>query len=88
MAHRSSGVWFGQQRQTVVGDERMRTVALNNDRAQYSVVLEKRAEDLIVDRHEANGQLVTAYFEKPGFREAFMPFLATSYEEIRGETVS
>jgi hypothetical protein len=45
--------------------------------------MEKRAEDSIIERHEANGQLFNALFEKPGFRETLMEYLATSYEEIR-----
>jgi type I restriction enzyme, R subunit len=66
----------------------LRVVALNNDRDQYRVVMEKRAEDSIIERHEANGQLFNALFEKPGFREALMEYLATSYEEIREEDAS
>jgi len=60
-------------------------VALNNDRDQYRIVLEKIAEDAIVERHESNGQLFNAYFEKPGFRDALMEYLAGSYDEIRDE---
>lgn len=63
-------------------------VALNNDRDQYQVVLERIAEDAIIDRHESNSQLFSAYFEKPGFRELLMEYLATSYDEIRDEHVS
>jgi type I restriction enzyme R subunit len=81
-------VWFRQQKQAIKSDEQMRVVALNNDRDQYRVVLERIAESMIVDRHEANGQLFNAFFEKPGFREALMEFLAGSYDEIRDEGVS
>lgn len=63
----------------------MRVVALNNDRDQYSVVLQKYAEGKIVDRHEANGQLFAAFFEKLGFREMLINYLAVSYDEIRSE---
>jgi hypothetical protein len=76
-------IWFEQQKQIVKDDETLRVVVLNNDRDQYRVVMEKRAEDSIIERHEANGQLFNALFEKPGFRETLMEYLATSYEEIR-----
>jgi type I restriction enzyme R subunit len=69
-------------------DEQMRVVALNNDRDQYGVVLQQKAESMIVDRHEANGQLFNAFFEKPGFRDALMRYLAESYDEIRDEDAS
>jgi type I restriction enzyme, R subunit len=78
-------VWFQQQKQAIKSDEQMRVVALNNDRDQYGVVLQKKAESMIVDRHEANGQLFNAFFEKPGFRDALIRYLAESYDEIRDE---
>jgi type I restriction enzyme, R subunit len=81
-------VWFEQQKQAVKANETARVVALNNDRDQYGVVLEKIAEDAIIERHESNGQLFNAYFEKPGFREALMECLASSYDEIRDEDAS
>jgi type I restriction enzyme, R subunit len=81
-------VWFRQQKQAIKSDEQMRVVALNNDRDQYGVVLHKKAESMIVDRHEANGQLFNAFFEKPGFRDALIRYLAESYDEIRDEVVS
>ncbi|MGI8761472.1 MAG: type I restriction enzyme subunit R domain-containing protein [Jatrophihabitantaceae bacterium] len=81
-------VWFEQQKQAIKDNEKVRVVALNNDRDQYRVVLERIAEDAIVDRHESNGQLFNAFFEKPGFRDALMTYLAGSYDEIRDEDAS
>src|SRR5664279_4916510 len=81
-------VWFQQQKQAVKDNRNARVVALNNDRDQYSVVLDKIAENAIIERHESNGQLFNAYFEKPGFREALMEYLASSYDEIRDEDAS
>ncbi|MEP6528188.1 MAG: hypothetical protein ABJA86_13615 [Nocardioidaceae bacterium] len=81
-------VWFERQKQAVKDNGPARVVALNNDRDQYRVVLEKIAENAIIDRHESSGQLFNAYFEKPGFREALMEYLAGSYDEIRGEDAS
>jgi len=78
-------VWFEQQKLAVKENETARVVALNNDRDQYRVILERLAEDAIIERHETNGQLFSAYFEKPGFRELLMEYLATSYDEIRDE---
>jgi hypothetical protein len=53
-------------------------VALNNDLDQFKIVLEEIAENAIVDRHQANRMLFNAFFEKPGFREALLDYLATS----------
>ena len=62
-------------------------MALNNDRDQEQIVLEKFAEDAIIDRHEANGILLNAFFEKPGFKEALLKHPGDSYDEIRTEDV-
>ena len=78
-------VWFRQQKEAIKSDPQMRVVALHNDRDQYGVVLQRTAESMIVDRHEANGQLFSAFFEKPGFREAMIRYLAESYDEIRAD---
>lgn len=80
-------VWFEQQKQAVKDSDDVRVVALNNDRDQFSIVLEKFAEDAIIDRHQANGALFNAFFEKPGFREALLEYLGSAYDEIRDETV-
>lgn len=78
-------IWFEQQKQTVLDNDDARVVALNNDYAQFRIMLEKLAEDMIVDRHQANGMLFDAYFEKPGFREQLLEYLGGAYHEIRSE---
>jgi hypothetical protein len=67
----------------VKDNETARVGALNNDRDQYDVVLEKITEDAIIERHESKGRLLNAYFERPGFLVALMAYLASSYDEIR-----
>lgn len=76
-------IWFEQQKQTVLVNKDARVVALNNDYDQFKIMLEKLAEEMIVDRHQANGLLFDAYFEKPGFREHLLEYLGEAYHEIR-----
>ena len=76
-------VWFEQQKQVVKSLPDINLVALNNDRDQFDIVLEGVAENMIIDRHEANRMLFNAFFEKPGFREEMLKYLGTAYEEIR-----
>lgn len=78
-------IWFEQQKQTVLEDDEARVVALNNDYDQFLIFLERRAEEMIVDRHQANGLLFDAYFDKPGFREMLLGYLGNSYEEFRAK---
>jgi type I restriction enzyme R subunit len=80
-------VWFDQQKTAAKADAELRAVALHNDRDNYLRVLEGRADQMIVDRHQANGELFDAYFAKPGFREAFLAYLAATYDEFRAEGV-
>jgi type I restriction enzyme R subunit len=81
-------IWIEQQKQTVKENDEARIVALNNDFDQYRIVLERMAEDMIVDRHQANGALFDAFFDKPGFREWLIQYLGTTYEEFRQEGAS
>jgi len=41
------------------------------------------AEDAVIERHEANGMLFGAFFDKPGFREMMLEYLGGAYDEIR-----
>lgn len=43
------------------------------------------AEEMIVDRHQATGLLVDAFYEKPGFRETLLEYLGGASQEIRSE---
>jgi len=78
-------VWFEQQKQAVKDSEEARVVALNNDRDQYQIYLESIADDAVIDRHQANGMLFNAFFEKPGFRDVILGYLASTYDEFRSE---
>ncbi len=76
-------IWFEQQLQVVLDSDEARVVAQNNDRDQFRIFLEEFATDAIIDRHEANGVLFNAFFERPGFRELFLEHLAVAYDELR-----
>jgi type I restriction enzyme R subunit len=76
-------LWFEQQRAAVLASDEMRNVALHNDREQYNLELDREAENFVVERHEANGKMFGAFFEKPGFRDALLQHLADTYDEIR-----
>jgi type I restriction enzyme R subunit len=81
-------VWVNQLNVVVTTDDHMKVVALNNDRENYTIELAKFVDGAIIDRHEANGQLFAAFFEKPGFRDLLIKYLAGSYDEIRDENAS
>jgi hypothetical protein len=61
----------------------LRVVALNNDRGQYRVRMEKRADDLIIERNESNGEPFNAIFEKPGLRDFLKGAVARTHASRR-----
>lgn len=76
-------LYFEQQKASVMEDEVLRVVALNNDRDQYRQVLDHRAAELVAERHAANGVLFDKFFTNPEFARVFVEYLAESYEEFR-----
>ncbi|WP_130865407.1 type I restriction endonuclease subunit R [Acidipropionibacterium timonense] len=74
---------FEQTRMDLMRRDDMRVIAENNDRAQYRLVLEDRADDIIVDRGSRNGQLFDYYFSRPEVRTAFIDYLMSTYDEFR-----
>lgn len=81
-------VWFDQQRIELKSDDTMRAVALDNDRSGFELALERYIADALLDRHEANGQLVDMFFEKPAFKTALLSYLVDTYDEFRLEGAS
>ncbi|MVA74775.1 DEAD/DEAH box helicase [Auraticoccus sp. F435] len=78
-------IWMEQQRVELKSDHGMRTVAENNDRQQYRLVLENRVKELLVQRHEKNGLLFDLFFSNQDFQERFLDHLTTTYDEFRAE---
>ena len=78
-------IWVEQQKQAVKDNQTLRSIALHNDEDNFARALEQHADNAIIERHTANGELFNAYFEKPGFRDAFLAFLRQTYTEIRDE---
>lgn len=76
-------VWMDQQWTTVLADDVMREIALNNDKTQFEIALEHKAKGMIVERHEANGMLFDTFFSNPEFRGRLLDFLGGTYEEFR-----
>ncbi len=76
-------IWVDQQRAALLEDDRARVVALNNDRSGYEIVLEQFTDRVVLDRADANGVLVDAYFEQPGVKDRLLRYLATTYDEFR-----
>ena len=53
----------------MASNERAQAVATNNDIDQFMTVFDGLLEGVIIDRHAANDALLTAFLDKPDFRE-------------------
>lgn len=77
-------IWVEQQRAEVFDDEQLRTIALHNDLSAFELVLADRLGNLILERHDGNGSLVDMYFEKAGFKQQLVSYIAAdAYHHFR-----
>lgn len=76
---------FFDQIETEVNDnDRAQAVALNNDFDQFTTVFSDLLEGVIIDRHTANDALLTAFLDKPDFRDALTTMIGRKfYNSIR-----
>ena len=76
-------ILFEQQKAAILEDPELKVVALHNDREQYQIVLDKRVDDIIIDRHEANGVLFDKYFMDDAFQALLRRYFSGTYDEFR-----
>lgn len=77
-------VWFEQQTTVFREDVDMRDVALHNDRSAYTLVVDDRVEDMLLDRDQANTRLFNMFFENSEFRRMMVEHIVSAtYDEIR-----
>ncbi len=79
-------ILFEQLSAHVGQDKDIKVVALNNDIQQFGVFLEPKLEGMIIDRQEANEELLKAFFDKPEFRNLVVNWMTeTLYMTINAD---
>jgi type I restriction enzyme R subunit len=76
---------------TATGDEELRAAATANTLENYGYVFDRRFEELMLDRHEANAELIRRFLDEPEVNEVFTSWARQeSYRRIReaGEEAS
>ena len=74
---------------TATGDEDLRAAAKANSLENYGYVFDPRFEELMLDRHEANGELIRRFLDSPDVSEVFTSWARReSYRRIRAEEAS
>jgi type I restriction enzyme R subunit len=77
-------LFFEQVEAEVENNQRAKDVALNNDLDQFMTVFEDLLEGVMIDRHGGNDALLTAFLDKPGFRETVTRMIGKEfYDKIR-----
>ena len=72
----SDRIWFDQQLQHLSENPDIKAVAEANDFENFEIFLNPVIEGNVIDRHESNAELFTAFFDKPDFQELVTQTLA------------
>lgn len=72
-------VWVQQQLTVTVEDPEIRASALANTEKNFGYTFDKRFEGLVIDRHDANGEMLRRFLDQPDFAAMFTTW-------ARGET--
>lgn len=72
-------VWVQQQSAVTVEDPEIRASALANSEQNFGYTFDKRFEGLVIDRHDANGEMLRRFLDQPEFASVFTAW-------ARGET--
>ena len=79
-------ILFEQLSAHVGQDKDIKVVALNNDIQQFGVFLEPKLEGMIIDRQEANEDLLKAFFDQPEFRTLVVNWMTQNlYRKINAD---
>ncbi len=77
-------LFFEQIEAEVETNQRAKNIALHNDLDQFMTVFEDLLEGVIIDRHTTNDTLLTAFLDKPEFRDTVTRMIGTEfYHKIR-----
>lgn len=76
---RADQLWVEQQVTAAVEDPAIRASALANSEQNFGFTFDKRFEGLVIDRHDANGEMLRRFLDQPDFASMFTAW-------ARGET--
>ncbi len=76
---RADQLWVEQQLEVTLADPVIRASALANTEENFGYTFDKRFEGLVIDRHDANGEMLRRFLDQPEFATIFTTW-------ARGET--
>lgn len=79
-------VWVQQQLIVTVEDPEIRASALANTEQNFGYTFDKRFEGLVIDRHDANGEMLRRFLDQPEFASLFTTWArGETFRQIRDE---
>jgi type I restriction enzyme R subunit len=79
-------LWVEQQVTAAVEDPEIRASAIANSEQNFGYTFDKRFEGLVIDRHDANGEMLRRFLDQPEFASLFTTWArGEAYRQIRDD---
>ncbi|MDT7539368.1 MAG: type restriction enzyme subunit [Actinomycetota bacterium] len=79
-------LWVEQQLAVTVDDPEIRASALANSEENFGYTFDKRFEGLVIDRHDANGEMLRRFLDQPEFANLFTAWArGEAFRQIRSD---
>jgi type I restriction enzyme R subunit len=77
-------LWVEQQLEVAIEDHEMRASALVNTEQNFGYTFDRRFEGMVIDRHDANGEMLRKFLDQPEFASMFTTWArGEAYRQIR-----
>ncbi len=82
-------LWVEQQLEVTIADPEIRASALANTEENFGYTFDRRFEGLVIDRHDANGEMLRRFLDQPEFADLFTAWArGETFRQIRGQSSS
>jgi type I restriction enzyme R subunit len=79
-------IWAQQQLAVTVEDPEIRASALANTEQNFGYTFDRRFEGLVIDRHDANGEMLRRFLDQPEFANLFTAWARSeTFRQIRDD---
>ena len=77
-------LWVEQQITAAIDDPEIRESAMANSETNFAYTFDRRFEGLVIDRHDANGEMLRRFLDQPEFADLFTRWARDeTYRQVR-----
>jgi hypothetical protein len=77
-------LWVEQQVTAAIEDPHIRNSALANTENNFAYTFDRRFEGLVIDRHDANGEMLRRFLDQPEFADLFTAWARSeTFRQVR-----